>query len=444
MAQSMVQPMIQSLPLQDHPQRQLLSDEVHARPYMRLIAPERASHLALFTQETGAQEERALLAELCRAAGAIEPAEEANFHLVQLGGFRLRWERHTEFSTYGFFGTPSDGPFESRMIDRVPQDWLARLPGKVLCAMHVELQPADGAVADPDVAASLLQSDTFAACLAAGGAAEIWMNFTINADGFGRLLVRDHHLGRRQAGRLVQRLLEIETYRMMALLALPLARRHGAELTQIGARLTETTQAMADVSNGVAAGVDGERQLLERLTALAADTQKIAAATTYRFGAARAYHALVERRIDELREERIEGQQTVGEFMDRRLSPAMSTCQAVAERLDSLSRQVNRTAQLLRTRIDVQLEAQNRDLLTSMERRARLQLALQETVEGLSVAAITYYTIGLLSYALTAAQEAGLAVPVKLSVGLAIPLVAGLVWIGMRRVRRRIVRWARD
>lgn len=436
--------MAEPLPLRDHPQRQLLSDEVHARPYMRLVAPERASHLALFTAEEGAEEERALLAELCRAANAPEPSANANFHLVQLDGFRLRWERHTEFSTYGFFGQSDSSPFAARMIDRVPQDWLARLPGEVLCAMHVELQPAGGELANPEAVAELLQSETFAACLAAGGAAEVWMNFTINPDGFGRVLVRDHHLGGRQAGRLVQRLLEVETYRMMALLALPLARRHGSELTQIGNRLTETTQAMAEISNGAPAGVEGERQLLEQLTALAAETQRIAAATAYRFGAARAYYALVQRRIEELREERIEGQQKVSEFMDRRLSPAMRTCQAVADRLDGLSRQVNRTSQLLRTRIDVQLEAQNRDLLTSMERRARLQLALQETVEGLSVAAITYYTIGLLSYALTAAQEAGLDVPVKVSVGLAIPLVAGLVWIGMRRVRRRIVKWARD
>lgn len=433
--------MAQPLPLRDHPQRRLLSAEVHARPYMRLTAPTRGSHLALFTEEEGAEEERALLAELCRSQGAEPPPEAANFHLLELDSFTLRWERHTEFSTYGFFGPAGEQPFAGTMIEQVPQDWLARLPGQLLCAVHLELQQAREEVASAEEIAALLQSDTFAACAAAGGAAEIWMNFTINDDGFGRLLLRDRHLGERQAGRLVQRLLEVETYRMMALLALPLARRHGSELTEIGSRLTEITQAMAEVSDQEAAAVDGERQLLEQLTAVAAHTQKIAAGAAYRFGAARAYHALVERRIEELREVRIEGHQTVGEFMDRRLSPAMRTCQAVAERLEELSRQVTRTAQLLRTRVDVQLEAQNRDLLESMDRRARLQLALQETVEGLSVAAITYYAIGLLAQALAAARAAGLAVPGEISAGLAIPLVAGLVWLAIRRVRRRIVRW---
>lgn|SRR5690606_8368394 len=440
--------MVEPPALRDHPQRRILSAEVHARPYMRLLAPARASLLALYTEEEGAEEERRLLTELCRSRGAAGPGEEANFHLVELEDFTLRWERHTEFSTYGFFAPAEGGGFEHKAIERLPQSWLARLPGEVLCGVHLELQKATGARPEAEEVAALLQSDTFAACRAAGGAAEVWMNFTINEDGFGRLLVRDRHLGERQAGRLVQRLFEIETYRMMALLALPLARRHGRELTLIGAQLTSVTEAMAGASVEAAAGempaTDGDRQLLEQLTAVAADTQRIAAATAYRFSAARAYYALVQRRIEELREERIEGHQTVREFMDRRLSPAMRTCEAVAERIEVLSRQIARTAQLLRTRIDVQLAAQNRDLLLSMDRRVKLQLILQETVEGLSVAAITYYSIGLLSYALSAAEKLGLGVPTKLSAGLAIPLVAGLVWYGIRRVRRRIARWARD
>src|SRR3546814_18423991 len=60
---------------------------------------------------------------------------------------------------------------------------------------------------------------------------------------------------------------------------------------------------------------------------------------------------------------------------------------------------------LLRTRVDIELEAQNRDVLMSMNRRARLQLRLQETVEGLSVVAISYYVVGLVGYAAKARSE---------------------------------------
>lgn len=430
--------MHESLPLSDHPQRRPLSAEVHARPFMSLAPPERASHLALLSGEEGGEAERALVAELCRAFGAPEPAADATFHLAELDGFRLRWERHTEFTTYAFFvqGPPPRGRFGETAIERVPRDWLARLPGQLLVALHLELEPADAAAPDAEAVAAALGSDTFTGSLAAGGAAEVWMNFSLDEAGFGRALVRDRRLGARQAGRLVQRLFEIETYRMLALLALPPARRHGGELTRLGARLTEITQALAEAEGGELPGVDGERALLDRLTLVAAETERIAAATAYRFGAARAYYALVQRRIEELREQRIEGQQTIGEFMDRRLSPAMRTCEAVAERLDDLSRRVARAGQLLRTRVDVQLEAQNRDLLHSMDRRAKLQLALQETVEGLSVAAITYYAVGLVAYAAKAAKGLGLPVPVEITPGLAIPLVAGAVWFGLRRVRR--------
>jgi len=435
--------MHESLPLSDHPQRRLLSAEVHARPFMSLAPPERASHLALHSGEEGGEAERALVAELCRALGAPEPAAEATFHLAELEGFRLRWERHTEFTTYAFFvqgpspqGSSPEGRFRETAIERVPRDWLARLPGRVLVALHLELEPAGEQELEAETVAAALGSDTFTGSLAAGGAAEVWMNFSLDDAGFGRVLVRDHRLGARQAGRLVQRLFEIETYRMLALLALPPARRHGGELTRLGARLTEITQALAEAEGGALPGVDGERALLDRLTLVAAETERIATATAYRFGAARAYYALVQRRIEELREQRIEGQQTIGEFMDRRLSPAMRTCEAVAERLADLSRRVARAGQLLRTRVDVQLEAQNRDLLHSMDRRARLQLALQETVEGLSVAAITYYAVGLIAHAAKAAKGFGLPVPVEITPGLAIPLVAGAVWFGLRRVRR--------
>ena len=156
--------------------------------------------------------------------------------------------------------------------------------------------------------------------------------------------------------------------------------------------------------------------------------------------AARAYYALVRRRAEELREQRVEGIQTIEEFIDRRLAPAMRTCEAVAERLENLSRRVARASDLLRTRVDIQLEAQNRDLLQSMDRRARLQLRLQETVEGLSVAAITYYVASLVGYLAKAGEAVGLPVNGDIAAGLSIPIIAGLVWYGVRRLRRIVVR----
>jgi len=425
--------------LREHPFRAELTAEVHARPYMHLTAPERVTHLALVTGEDGAEEERRIVGDLLASRGAPPPAPGANFHLADLGAFRLRWERHTEFSTYGFFAhEPAPEPFAERALALVPPDWLPRLPGQVLAAIALVLEPDPDAetagrkAPDLDRMRRLMGIENFAGSIVAGGAAEAWMNFTAGPDGFGRILVRDRRLGLRQAGRLVQRLLEIETYRMMALLALPPARAEGKELTRLGARLTDIA--------GSIVGAEDEHALLERLAVVAAETERIAAATTYRFGAARAYRDLVERRIHELREQRMEGIQTIGEFMERRFKPAMSTVQAADDRQEALSRRVARTSQLLRTRIEVRLAEQNRDLLHSMDRRASLQLALQETVEGLSVAAITYYAVGLISYLVKAIHGLGVDVPVDETPGFAIPIVAAIVWLGLRRVRRMLAK----
>jgi uncharacterized membrane-anchored protein len=423
----------------EHPLRRRLSNEVHARPFALLSAPERASHLAILTGE-GTDADRRHLEALCARYGVEAPGADANHVLLDFGDFRVKWERHTEFCTYTFFRggpLPESDPFGESAVDFVPRDWLARMPGELLAAVNLVLEPRDAPHRALDTVPEILGSGNFAAAQVSGGAAVAFTDFAIDASGFCRVFVRDRWLKPRQAGRLVQRLLEIETYRMLALLAFPVARREGAALTRLGARLTEITQTMTEIG-----ALEDERRLLEEITTLSAETEKIAAETQYRFSAARAYHALVQRRIEELREERVEGYQTFTEFVDRRLTPAMRTCEAVRDRLDTLSRRVTRASQLLRTRVDIQVEGQNRDLLASMDRRARLQLRLQETVEGLSVAAITYYAVGLVGYAAKALKDAGVVLPVDIVTGAAIPVVAGTVWYAIRRVRRMIEKHA--
>lgn len=186
--------------------------------------------------------------------------------------------------------------------------------------------------------------------------------------------------------------------------------------------------------------LEDERRMLSDLTGLAQDIEAIAASTQYRFGAGNAYYGLVQRRIAELREVRITGFQTLAEFIDRRLAPAMSTCQAVDQRRDRLTRDLARAVDLLRTRVNVRVEAQNRDLLASMDHRSNLQIRLQETVEGLSVAAITYYAVSLINYAAGAIEQTGVAVNTAIVTGVSIPIVAGTVWYIIRRVRRHIER----
>lgn len=424
--------------LAEHPQRLQLTGEVHARPYEILDPPARASHLAVMGTDGQGCDDRAHLDDLCDRFGVTPPPEEAIHFAHSFGSFRLRWERHTEFCTWTFYRFDDWGtadPFAASALDLVPADWLEDLPGQVLVAMHAVVRPGDGA---PDLAQAFGDHLVVGSRIGAGAGAA-WCDFRLHGDGFGRVLINAGRLTRGQIGRSLQRLLEMETYRVLALLAFPVAREMGGKLSRRETLVSEITAAMA--LNGHTpepAAVETDRDLLARLIGVAAEVERDLAQHGYRFGAARAYRALVQRSIDELREERIAGSQTYQEFMDRRFGPAMRTVEAMAERAEALGRRINRASGLLRTRVDIALEENNRDLLASMNRRADMQLRLQETVEGLSVVAISYYLWSLVAYLLKGAKGAGLPINPDVAALIAIPAVVALVWVGVKRLKKAV------
>ncbi|RAI37501.1 DUF3422 family protein [Rhodoplanes roseus] len=420
----------------DHAHRFALSDEVHARPPEALTTPSRVSYLALVSPWEEREAEWQGICDLARRFGAPAPFPGANHYSGQLGDFRLVWERHGEFARYTFIAAglgSSEDPFAEPAIALAPASWIASRPGQVIVAAHAAVVTADDGPSDPEiVSTALFRGNALVGGPVSDRAAVAFTDLRIHSDGFGRFLIQDRHLTPLQAGRLMQRLLEIETYRMMALLALPVARDLAPFLSERERELAEITDAL------VAAGESDEPVLLERLTRLEAEIESREAANLFRFGAALAYHDLVQRRISELREERIQGIQTLREFMERRLVPAMNTCKAVSERQASLSARVARVTQLLSTRVDVTRERQNRAVLESMNRRAKLQLQLQSTVEGLSVAAVTYYVVGLIGYLAKGASTAGLPISPEIAMGASIPVVAGAVWLALRGFRKRV------
>ncbi len=420
--------------LSESARRFALTNELHARPYARLEAPERASHFAFLSGEDAAEASRTHLLALCDRYGIAHPPPDAAHFQADIGQARLKWERHTEFITYTVFHRgPFDEPFDAAAAEQLPAEWLEEAPGELIVAIHVALTGKGHEPFSSDRLNRLFASDSLSGSFVTDGAEQIWTDFRIHEDGFGHILIRDINLAPRQGGRLVQRLLEIETYRTMALLALPIAREIGPRLTRIDKSLSELTDQMDRLSS-----LEDERSLLKRLIVLSSEIEGLTAGVSYRFSAARAYYALVGERITDLRETRAEGFQTVRDFMERRLAPGMRTCESVVARQRALTDRANRAANLLRTRVDIELEGQNRDLLASMNRRAHLQLRLQQTVEGLSVAAITYYVVSLSGYAFKAANQAGLPVDADIGRALSIPVIAVLVWLGVRRLRRSL------
>ena len=419
----------------NHPQRFALNYELHARPAEALATPELASYLALVTDPSTRRIEYERITELCTRYGVTAPAPDLNHFRVDLGQFRLKWERHTECTSYTFYRQGEfDEPFAAPTSEIVPQDWLESLPGQVLVAAHVAVHTAYANPTPIEQLSASFEGNSLVGSKVGDGVATVVGDFRIHSDGFSRFLIQDLNLSPRQAGRMVQRLLEIETYLMLALLRFPLARATMPVLADADQQLAALTTELTTVK------ADEEPRLLDRLTRLAAVVEGTVSSTQYAISAAHAYHALVERRILELREVRLEGLQTFREFTERRLAPAMNTCEAVTRLQESLSQRVSRASALLRTRVDISLQQHNQAILSTTAKRAELQLRLQGTVEGLSVAAISYYVVGLIGYLARAVKAGGVAINPDIVTGAAIPIVAVLVGLGVLQIRRAVRR----
>ena len=416
--------------LQAHPLRAAVLSEVHARPFTAVETPCRILHFAFQTDAPAAQADRTALAEFCEKRGLEALKLGAKHHRLTLSGAVLRWEQHSEFTTYTW-ELPADGqaPFQpaatalAAPLAGLPQ------PGPVLVALDLhaiaagESQVAIGRVFDLATVAVAESSE---------GDAVFATDFQLDPGGFVRVLVADRGLGPDRAGALLQRIIELETYRTLALLGLPEAQRLQPAINRIEQRLAEVTEEMTRTAKLI----DNHR-LLDELTALAAELEAGAASSLFRFGASRAYNEIVHLRLATIGERKVDNFPTWSSFLARRMQPAMRTCQATEDRQATLSEKLSRAANLLRTRVDVELEQQNRDLLKSMNARTRLQLRLQTTVEGLSVAAISYYVVTLFGYIVKGVHDRGVPVDTTLATAVFVPFAVAGIWWTVRRIRKK-------
>lgn len=383
--------------IQDHELRYALANELHARPFPALTAPCFAAYLAIKRPADAANRDRAAdvahLHTLLDRYGAAHPAPGDNHFFSEIGKYRLKWEQHNEFVTYTIFGDGvAERPYDPGVFEVFPDDWLAQAPGVRITSALIRVEEMPDEAEMRRKIDSWFVPESLAATQVLDGAAVVAGDFRIDEGGHMRFAVfAGPGITERRAGRIVQRLAEIETYKAMSMLGLARARA-------VQGRLGEIEDELSALVGQLGASGTGHEAELGELLALSAELERLHAQTSFRFGATRAYEAIVTDRIRVLRESRWDGRQTLHEFMMRRYDPAMRTVKSVERQLGDMAARATRAGELLRTRVDVERSAQNQKLLESMDRRADLQLRLQETVEGLSVVAISYYAVSLLAY----------------------------------------------
>jgi uncharacterized membrane-anchored protein len=426
----------------DHPLRTVLHEEVHARPPVALWPRDRILNQAFLLKGSDRQQQLDWINAISEQTKLpIDPNHGQTFRIIELRPapqrIIIKWELHGEFSSISAIVQQKDliveAPIKTRpAIENEVNDLLGKLSIKPMHeAGGLRISAIDIAFEDralfpaADEVAHLFSGNTLiGSTILTNKKAQLWTDLQINQDGYISYLVPHAGMGSRQAGRVARRITEVEIYRMASMLAFPVAKSLSAPLRNAEAELSELSKqiSMAQNQESVATHQDGE--FLEIISTLASKIEEWISEHGLRFTAAEAYSQLAAKNLEELAEAPLPGVQTLSEFMERRFAPAMSTCSWTQRRLRELSDRISRTTQILRTRIEFVNERQTQELLASMDRRAKIQLRLQATVEGVSVLVLTYYAVSLIIYMAKGVKELGLMVPAELIGGASAPIIA--------------------
>ena len=430
-------------------------DELHARPYIKLSNNLRTFHFAYLLKEN---DEKKSWVYLDKFLGKINfqklPKQVSKYWVAEGKDLIIRYECHTEFISLTLIypnkieNNNKNKPklFDENFLRLLPIEFLKKFPGEHFLSSWIEMLPSKSNYKPIDIE-KFFYHDNFAGSNVAEDGANVFMSFKSDrtnflGSGFRRVFIQNKNLRTRRTGRLLQRIVELETYQVLSLLGLPQVRSETKNLSNLEKQITEITKA---VSKTAKKNLDKKsirypdyQQDLNELSYVVAKIEEIDSSTNYRLSATSAYYKLVEQRIQDLRESRLESFQTNNEFLSRRLQPAIRTSEAFSRRLESLATRAQRADNLVRTQIEMGVQIQNKDLLKSMELRARAQLRLQETVESLSIVAITYYIVGLLSTMVDPINFDLIFISKELFLALSVPIILISIWYVAKMVRKRI------
>ena len=428
----------------EHPMRRLLNDELHARQFNEFHGTGRFIRYVYFTQshDKGLMKQ---INQLLQKYNCPKMDMREKFVRHETGQFAIRVERHTEFisvslidldDTKAAFGAKP--AYDEAAFPHLPFADIASFDHPVFHAMWLEVFTMPETMPRAQEMQKSLEGRAVSASKISSGGGHLYYSFDIDEAGYSRIALLNDKIAGHRMGRVIQRVIELETYRLLALLNLPKVKEFSVKLDHIETELRGATEQLSAVHNAdkIAQTVEDADKLLARLTSLSADLEQIYSQTSYRFAASKAYFDIVNARLFELSTSRLNGFQSIRGFLERRMSPAMQSASAFARRMDRLSSRNAYAGQLQRSQTELALQKQNHDLLASMNQRTSAQLRLQQTVESLSIAAVTYYGVGLVGYLAAAFPLADYGIDKRLIQAVFVPIIAYLVWRQVKLVKK--------
>ena len=433
--------------MREHPLRQQLLDEVHARTFSDFNG---AGRFIRFVYLTERGDDQAIIDHIntyLSAQGQEEISAHSKFLQSDFGNFRLRIERHTEFVSVSIIeddktvksGLAEDA-FDQGRLAYLPFQFINQMPADIFHAIWLEVGGKPPPRFNQEKAKTMLESRAAPSDLIDDGAAQLVISFDADSKGFSRAVIFNQHMSAARLGRMVQRVVEMETYRFLAMLGFAKAQASSGKLSKLANNLSNLTRGLSKTISTGPSDDKPQIDLVKTLTNLSAQVEELYADTLYRMAATKAYREVFEARMAALQLNYLKDFQGIEGFIERRMTPAMQTCEAFSNRLDRVALRIERAGQLLQTQTEMQIQEQNRDLLQSMDKRALAQLRLQQTVEGLSIAALTYYGVGLVHYLAKGLPIEEWGVDLDIIKALAVPVVGISVFAVIRRTRRHITR----
>lgn len=423
-----------------HPLREQISGEILSHPYEPISPPGRILYIVMTTSPQERTRQKRHLERLTEIYDDCALDNSGNQIRYALGDVALKVETHRNFTRYKLAWKPrtsiDEAPFDDALPDGRLAQWVADIPGHMLTCVDASILELPHTLRNEE--ANLIEryspffaTDTLVASRMGRSGNLVMTDFQITDEKAIRMLVLSRAPRAAQNGRLILRLMEVETYRMMGMLALPHARNLFEVLPTIDGQLNELTASIARADN------ETDEELLEKISKLAGEVERMVTRYHRELSQANEYFGTTFKRLDELREEAVSEIPPIGGTLESRLEPAVDACRSAAHWLEQVSLRISYATHLLRTRVDVKREEQNQQLLKGVNNRFKTQLRLQETAELLSIVVIPYYAANLVGYiteSVDALLHAG--VDPALAKTLSIPAIVVLVYLLLRRSKK--------